>query len=215
MENHKMTQPWTGNKAGDVQGLPLAPNTPYWLMHHPETCWEFIQHDKQWMFLPTFRRLWELPGCNGVRMLPRGGGCDSQLARITMMDNGFQILDMELGYQQRYKTRGGGWFYVDIWSTPKILGKKVIWKFDKESFNKWRLELLDEGFIPQLDEDVLSILISTKTKRVERNAMRTHIPAIKKNYDEESIVLDLMRQYKKTGGPIPIKEEKKRMKKSV
>ena len=148
-------------------------------------------------------------------MLPRGGGCDSQLARITMMDNGFQILDMELGYQQRYKTRGGGWFYVDIWSTPKILGKKVIWKFDKESFNKWRLELLDEGFIPQLDEDVLSILIGTKTKRVERNAMRTHIPAIKKNYDEESIVLDLMRQYKKTGGPIPIKEEKKRMKKSV
>ena len=49
-----MTQPWTGNKAGDVQGLPLAPNTPYWLMHHPETCWEFIQHIKQWMFLPTF-----------------------------------------------------------------------------------------------------------------------------------------------------------------
>ena len=85
----------------------------------------------------------------------------------------------------------------------------MIWKFDKESYNQWRVELLEEGFIPQLDEDVLSILIDTKTKRVERNAMRTHIPAIKKNYDEDSIVLDLMRQYKKTGSPIPIKEEKK------
>ena len=211
-----MTQPWTGNKAAQASGLPIAPNTPYWLMHHPQTCWEFVQHNKEWKFLPTFRRLWELPGCNGVRMLPRGGGADSQLARITMMDNGFQILDMELGYQQRYQTRSGGFFYVDIWSTPKVLGKKVIWKFDQQSFDDWRQDLLDEGYIPNVDEDVLTILIDAKKKRVDRNAMRTHIPAIKKNYDDDTIILELMREYKKKGAPIPIKEEpKKRVKKSV
>lgn len=210
-----MTQPWTGNNTIETQGLKVSPNTPYWLMHHPETCWEFVQHDKHWKFLPSFRRLWELAGCNGVRMLPRGGS-DSQLARISMMDNGFQVLDMEMGYQQRFKTIGGGYYYTDIWSTPKSLGRKVVWKFDQKCFDDWRQALLDDGIIPMVDEDVLTMLIDAKKKRVERNAMRTHIPAIKKNYDEDNRILSLMREYKRKGGPVAIKEEpKKRVKKSV
>lgn len=214
MENH-MSQPWTGTKQIDESGIPISPNTPYWLMHHPETCWDFVCFDGAWMFLPSFRRLFELPGCNGVRMVPRGGS-DSQLARIQMMDNGFEILDMEMGYQTRFRTRSGGWYYVDVWSTPKVLGRKVIWKFDTQSFNRWRLDLLKDGVIAPPDEDVLTLLIDAKSKRVERNAMKTHIPAIKENYDKDFQILELMKQYQATGKPIPVpKEPKKRVKKSV
>ena len=210
-----MTQPWTGKKQNQEGGLPLGGNTPYWLMHHPQTCWEFVLHKEEWKFLPSFRRLFEMPGCNGVRMIPRGGA-DSQLARISMMDNGFEILDLEMGYQQRYQTRGGGYFYVDIWSTPKVIGKKVIWKFDQIAFDTWRESLLVDGVLAPPDEDVLNLLIDAKAKRVERNAMRTHIPAIKENYDKDLKVLELMREYKRTGKPIAVaQEKKKRIKKSV
>lgn len=210
-----MSQPWTGNNTLNNQGLPIAPNTPYWLMHHPQTCWEFVEHENHWKFLPSFRRLFEMAGCNGVRMLPRGGA-DSQLARITMMDNGFQILDMDMGYQQRYITKGGGFFYIDIWSTPKTIGKRVIWKFDQSEYNDWRASLLEEGIIAPPDADILNLLIDAKSKRVERNAMRTHIPAIKENYDNDLELLNRMREYQRKGGPVPIKTEpKKRMKKSV
>ena len=210
-----MSQPWTGKKQSEQGGLPLAPNTPYWLMHHPETCWEFVCHNDEWKFLPSFRRLFELPGCNGVRMVPRGGS-DSQLARISMMDNGFEILDMEMGYQTRFRTRSGGWHYVDVWSIPKVIGKRVIWKFDTHGFNEWRESLLEDGVIAPPDEDILNLLIDAKSKRVERNALRTHIPAIKENYDKDLKMLDLMQEFKRTGKPIPVpKEQKKRVKKSV
>ena len=183
-----MTQPWTGRSQAEAGGLPLSPNTPYWLMHHQETCWEFVQHDKHWKFLPSFRRLFELPGCNGVKMLPRGGGADSAMARITMMDNGFQILDMDLGYQQRFKTKSGGYFYIDIWSTPRVIGKRTLWKFDKKEYNDWRQSLLDDGVISLPDIDILGLIIDAKSQRVDRNAMRTHIPAIKENYDKDCLL---------------------------
>jgi hypothetical protein len=216
MENHKMTQPWTGNSHIEQSGLPIAPNTPYWLMHHEETCWEFVQHDDEWKFLPSFRRLFELPGCNGVKMLPRGGGADSMMARVSMMENGFQILDMELGYQQRYKTKSGGYYYIDIWSTPKVIGKRVIWKFDKQEYNDWRAELLKDGVISLPDTDILGIIIDSKENRVQRNVMRTHIPVIKENYDKDLTILNLMREYQRKGAPIPVPVvPKKRVKKSV
>ena len=70
------------------------------------------------MFLPKFRRLFEIAGVNGVRMVPRGG-TDSQMARVEMMDNGFEVLDWEMGYQTRHRTKNGGWFYSSVWDTPK------------------------------------------------------------------------------------------------
>ena len=97
-----------------------------------------------------------------------------------------------------------------------VLGRKVIWKFDTQSFNRWRLDLLEDGVIAAPDEDVLTLLIDAKSKRVERNAMKTHIPAIKENYDKDFQILELMKQYQATGKPIPVpKEPKKRVKKSV
>ena len=206
------TQPWTGNLSVENQGLPIRPNHPYWLMHHPETCWEFVQHDNKWMFLPSFRRLFEMAGCNGVRMIPRGG-CDSQVARVQMMDDGFEVLDMELGYQARYKTTSGGYFYIDIWSAPKVIGKRVIWKFDQSAFNDWRYSLLEDGVLNPPDTDILDLFVEKQEKRVQRNALRTHIPAVKKTYDEDLDTLEIMRQYIQSGEPVVIK--KKRVKKSV
>ena len=210
-----MSQPWTGNKQHIEQGLPVSPNSAYWLMHHPETCWEFIEHDGKYLFLPTFRKLYELAGCNGVRMIPRGGA-DSQMARVSMMDNGFHILDMDMGYQQRFRTLSGGYFYTDIWTSPKVIGKRVVWKFDNHAYNVWRNELITAEILEPIDEDIVSLILDVKKQRVERNAPRTHIPAIKEKFEEESKVLDFMLQFHRKMQPIPVlKEPKKRTRKSV
>ena len=208
-------QPWTGTNSQENTGLPLPPNHSYWLMHHPTTCWDFVKHDNHWKFLPSFRRLFEMAGCNGVRMIPRGG-TDSQMARVSMMDNGFEILDMGLGYQTRFPTKSGGYFYTDIWSTPKVVGRRVVWTFDEDGFNDWRNELLEDGILQKPDVDVLGMVIETQEKRVSRNAMRTHIPAVQKKYEEDQEILRLMKIYVETGKAVPIKTPKpKRVKKNV
>ena len=209
-----MSQPWTGNNKQIEIGLPIKPNSSYWLMHHPETCWEFIQHNNEYQFLPTFRKLFELPGCNGVRMIPRGGS-DSQMARVSMMDNGFQILDIDMGYQQRFKTLSGGYYYTDIWVTPKVLGKRVMWKFNEQQYNDWRFDLVQAEIIEPIDEDVVNLILDVKKQRVERNAPRTHIPAIKEKFEREQKILEYMLQFSRKMQPIKIEQPKKRARKSV
>ena len=38
-------QPWTGYQANKQTALPEKPNHPFWLMHHPMSCWECIEMD--------------------------------------------------------------------------------------------------------------------------------------------------------------------------
>ena len=55
-------QPWTGYKANKQTALPEKPNHPFWLMHHPMTCWELVQIEDDHFWLPTFRKLFDMPG---------------------------------------------------------------------------------------------------------------------------------------------------------
>ena len=205
-------QPWTGADVSKNHALPIKPNQPFWYMHHPNTCWEFIQHREQWMFVPTFRRLFELAGVNGVRMVPRGG-TDSQMARVRMMDNGFEVLEWDLGYQTRHLTRNGGYYYTSVWDSPKVIGNRVVWKVDTQAFNDWRVELMEEGVIAFPDLDILSFFVDMQQKRVERNEGKNMTPRIEKQYKQDLERLEMMKKYIELEGPVTIEGKKPKTKK--
>jgi len=205
-------QPWTGGDVSKTNALPIKPNQPFWYMHHPNTCWEFIQHREQWMFVPSFRRLFELAGVNGVRMVPRGG-TDSQMARVRMMDDGFEVLEWDLGYQTRHRTRNGGWYYANIWELPKIIGNRVVWKQDMETYNDWRVELMEQGVIDSPDMDILSFFLDMQEKRCQRNEGKNMTPRIKKLYDADCNKLEMMKKYIELEGPVTIEGKKPKAKK--
>lgn len=186
-------QPWTGYKANKQTAIPQKGNQPFWLMHHPMTCWECVEIDDEYRWLPTFRHLKDLPGCNAVRMVKNGRGADSTMARVQMMDNGFEILDLEFGYQQRFPSRYGGHIYKEIWSNPKVIGNRVIWNFDHKAFDIWRKQLMDDGVLPPPDVDVLDVFIERQERRIERNAQRGHIPHVQKQLAlEEKKLADMI-----------------------
>ena len=201
-------QPWTGRDPIHHNTLPIKPNHPFWYMHHPNTCWEFVNYQDQWLFIPSFRRLFQQAGVNGVRMVPRGGA-DSQMARVRMMDDGFEVLDIELGYQSRYKCRGG-YFYANVFDTPKVLGNRVIWKRDDKAWIDWRLDLLRQGILKQPDEDILSLFIERQEKRVERNEGKNMTPRLKKMYDLDINKLNKMIECVENGNKIIQKKKGKR-----
>ena len=194
-------QPWTGNDLTKADALPIRHNAPFWYMHHPNTCWEFIQYKGNWMFLPKFRRLFEIAGVNGVRMVPNGG-TDSQMARVKMMDNGFEVLDWEMGYQTRHRTKSGGWFYSSIWDTPKVIGNQVVWKRDLKNYNDWRYELLNTGVLEMPDVDVLEFFVDMQEKRVQRNEGKNMTPRLLSQYEKDVKKLELMKAYIKHQGPV-------------
>ena len=190
-------QPWTGFQAKKQTAIPEKPNHPFWLMHHPMSCWELVEIDDDvFRWLPTFRHLRELPGCNAVRMVQNGRGADSTMARVQMMDNGFEILDLEFGYQQRFQSRYGGWIYKEIWASPKVIGNRVVWNFDHKAFDQWRIQLLNDGVLPQPDVDVLDVFIERQERRIERNAQRGHIPHVQKQIEIEEKKLAAMKKAK-------------------
>tara|TARA_B100000405_G_scaffold251385_1_gene185061 strand:+ start:43 stop:690 length:648 start_codon:yes stop_codon:yes gene_type:complete len=199
-------QPWTGAEYKKENALPIKSNKPFWLMHHPNTCWEFVEHKKRFLFLPTFRRLFEIAGVNGVRMIPhnRGGGVDSSMARIKMMDNGFELLDWEIGYQTRYQTKNGGWYYCDIWNAPKVVGGRVIWKKSTDEYNDWRESLLTDGIIKAPDLDILEIFIDRLEKRVERNEGKNLSKRKNSQFQKDVSKLEFMKKYIEIGGPVTI-----------
>lgn len=205
-------QPWTGGDVSKNNALPIKPNHPFWYMHHPNTCWEFIQHREKWMFVPSFRRLFELAGVNGVRMVPRGG-TDSQMARVRMMDDGFEVLEWDLGYQTRHRTRNGGWYYSNVWELPKVIGNRVVWKRDMDTYNDWRVELMEQGVIDFPDMDILSFFVDMQEKRCQRNEGKNMTPRIKKLYDADCVKLEMMKKYIELEGPVTIEGKKPKAKK--
>ncbi len=195
-------QPWTGQQISQKGNLPLAPNKPFWYMHHPNTCWEFLVHKNRWLFLPTFRQLFEMAGVNFVRLAKDGRGTDSSMARVKLMDDGFEILDLEMGYQTRHQTKSGGWYYSSIWEIPKISGNRVIWKLDKDGWNTWREDLMINGVLNYPDNDILSFMVDLQERRISRHEGKHLTPRIKKIYDFDVEKLRYMKQYIDTGKPV-------------
>jgi hypothetical protein len=170
------------------------------MMHHPAQ-WELVIENDTAEWLPTFSTLYEIAGVNGVQSTPAGP--DSTMARVHYMDQGYTILPQELGYQTRYPTRMGGYYYTSIWDKPKQVGSKLFWSTDEKEYNQWRRDLLESGPEPE----ILELLVERHEKRIERNISMQHIPEIAKKLDAMRDQLTAMQQ---ASGVTPEAAPKKR-----
>mgnify|MGYP003624567755 CR=1 FL=1 len=183
-------QPWTGSTIDPTEiRLNISTNAAYYLMHHPEQ-WELIITDGVGEWLPNFSQLLEIAGVNGVQQTPTG--IDSTMARVKFMDLGFTILDQEMGYQTRYRTRSGGYYYTSVFDTPKVVGSKTFWSTDMVAYNDWRRSLITDGFINPPEPEILELLEERHQKRIERNIRLQHIPEVQQKLENLRLELDQM-----------------------
>lgn len=172
---------WTGSRPqNENPKLNLKGNAPYFLMHHPYG-WELVFFQDQWTWLPTFSKLRELPGVNGVEDTPQGA--DSTVSRIKFSDNGYQIIDREFGYVARYETTRGTYYYCNKWNIPKIIGREVFWKMDSDGWNEWRLSLVEGGIINHPEPEIIESKRMSIDRKIDRRIKFQHIPEIKKEID--------------------------------
>ena len=202
-------QPWTGsNPALRENRLPEQRNAPYFLLHSAMQ-WEFIEDSLEW--LPTFSELREEAGVNGVQQTANGP--DTTLARVHAADQGFTVLDYrQHEYMSRYPTANGGFFYCSRWSTPKVIGRNVIWSQDRAGYNDWRRSLIEQGYIEQIDPDVCRLIMDRWQRRIRRYIRDQHIPEFKEKMNDLAATLERMERatVKLTEPAEPVKPAPKR-----
>jgi len=175
-------QSWTGATRNEhVPKVANRPNAPFYLSHSPFQ-WELVKTDDDvFEWLPTFSKINEMAGVNGVQQTPTG--VDSTITRMKMADKGHTILEREFGYVARYPTRFGGFYYAMKWDVPKIIGKKTFWNHDEQGYNAWRKLLISEGIIERPENEIIELKLADVDRKIERRLMNQHIPEIKKEID--------------------------------
>ena len=122
-----------------------------------------------------------------------------------------------MGYQTRFKTKSGGFYYASIFDRPKVSGRRIIWKHDRTGYNTWREELMTDGIIEKPDLDILTHFMDIQEKRVQRHEGKHLTPRIKKMYELDTQKLEFMKKYYETNGPVYVngKEKPKKGKRNV
>lgn len=172
--------------------LPVAPNPSFRWMWHPES-WA----EANGVWLPRLKKWWLLPGVNGVK----SRGPMGHLHAKTEMEavHGFIVLDPvktpvlvkdpdnpgqlkeERGYLdtipcQRGKKKGD--YHLDPWTSPDVLGHgakaKVIEVFDHETFDAWRLMLVEKGIVERPHPATLNAEIDRQRSRAGRRIAEAH-----------------------------------------
>lgn len=173
---------WTGKRSSAAAPkLALMPNAPFYLLHHPFS-WELVKMNDTWEWLPLFGQLHEIAGVNGIEETPQGP--DSTVARMRLMDAGQTVIDREYGYIARYETKYGGYHYRMRWDIPKTIGNKTFWNTDTESYNAWRLALIEENIIDAPEIEVVQSKINMVDRKIDRRLKFQHVPEVKKEIDE-------------------------------
>ena len=170
----------TGNDGGERIKLP--PNNPFFLIIGIYD-WDLSKIEGKWEFLPTFSVLQETPGINGVRSRP-DGTTDSRAARMKLQEQGFYILPHSLNYIQEFTTLNGAPHYQDIWSTPRKVGNKILWKTDEKALNEFKRNLIKNGHVGIPDEDIKTMLEDKLGRRIDRRIKDQHLPEVKKEITE-------------------------------
>lgn len=188
--------PWTGQKETNPNyGLPIRPNSPFYLTHHPES-WDLVYTDDHPEWLPKLSKLVEVPGVQGVRQTTAGP--DSSMAKVEAMERGCTVLPYEYEYLTRSATKGGGHFYHLVWNSPKQVAGRVFWKLDQEAYNNFRRSLLAEGLVEPLDPDLLQLQLEQEEQKLQRYIPSQHLPQTKQKMDE---LIQKMADMKKAAHP--------------
>jgi len=184
---------WTGATQNEhIPKVGNRGNAPFYLSHHPFQ-WELVKTDDDvFEWLPTFSKINEMAGVNGVQQTPNG--VDSTITRMKMSDKGHQVLEREFGYVARYPSRHGGFYYTMKWDVPKMIGNKTFWNHDEQGYNEWRKLLISEGVIDRPETEIIEMKLTEVDRKIERRLKNQHIPEIKKEIDG---LYDIKRQMKK------------------
>jgi len=206
----------TGAAASTKPGANILPGTPrpnFFLMHNPQG-WEPNQReDGSWEWLPILKQLLIKPGVNGVRST--GNGIDHSQARIGFQDRGWTILDRELGYVTRYRSRGGPSYYL-TWDEPVKAGNRLVVRHDAEGYNEFRRSLVEDGIIKMPIPEILEARLEDYRKQINRNAKDVHIPSVKAKVEAAQKLVDGAGEAAKKAAPKPKpKRRRTRAKKAV
>jgi hypothetical protein len=173
--------------------LPIGPNFPFFLIHWPQN-WNVESEGLEVpTWLPTFSRHVILPGCNLNRTLRRGERPEAAYDAAVLVNTrrGATYLDPELhrlssgGKYLREAPcrdpRSGreGVYYLDAWSTPldALPGRRLRFRLDRAAFNRYRLEVVEQGVIRPPSAEVLRELTRRRGKTLDRVKALTALDA--------------------------------------
>lgn len=184
------------DEAGElaIDALLVRPNHPFYMVFYPDHPgnWDaaVISGDESdeatgtW-WLPTLQRDPAQPGVNGYRTTKKGdrpGHAKAQAHELITSDGGI-VLPLSLGYRVELdcidpRSKTPGTFYTDAWSEPrpKIRGQRLKHTFDRERYNRWRLMLVREGYVPAPDPQLLDINRARMAVRIERREALRDLP---------------------------------------
>jgi hypothetical protein len=166
------------------QGLfPVAPNTPFVLVHHPNTrgSWEAVDYQGESIWLPTFVKVNIDPGANGIST-PDGNGAIAAASGLLSRyrQSGAVVLDSPADIAtylsdfdcEAPKAEGGrrGLYFHERWVTVRrpMPGRRAKNKVDHDAHNAWRVALVRSGRIPEPHPDVIETTISEYRARLAR-----------------------------------------------
>lgn len=186
MNFDNMAQPWN-NTAINKTRLPLKANSRFFLAHNPEN-WELkifdtmttIEDKKKKIsvaiLLPSLSSIPETPGVNGTKTI--GQHIDSGVMRTALSDNGWTILDASKHDYLRVYPAHKGNYHATRWTSFEKVGKRVIQNFDNDSYDQWRLQLMQKGIISTPHPEIASLKLIKMDRAMARLERDQHIPEV-------------------------------------
>ena len=182
-------QPWSLAAPG-VQHLPIDPNHPFYYRHWPAN-WDFkifeITKGKKQVdcpvFLPSVDMERVVPGVNGVHQIRNEiGDPSSRLGKLRQQ--GHIILEpTEHDYIRVYPAKYGAKHHAPKWQQFRVLAGQVISKFDRDEFDRWRIQLIIAGTIPLPDPHFMELYIIQARKQPARLIPSQHLTEVKAQLD--------------------------------
>jgi len=173
---------------GDLQHLATAPNSPFLLRHHPKN-WEAESEGlEETTWLPVIDILVSAPGAHLQRTLKKGEGPTEAFRGAINADaaQGWRYLEPSLVIEgdllptgvpagtyiravpaKDPRTGVTGTRYLEAWNVPMTAtpGTPQRFRFDRASYNRWRLHLVESGQVEPPSADVIA---ATKEARAGR-----------------------------------------------
>ncbi len=191
---------------GETAALPIAPNFPFFLMHWKEEWSCEVEGLEGPTWLPLLVRHTVLPGCNLNRTLRRDDPPASAYDQAVLANQrkGAVYLD-PLAYSPSYRkaapcrdplTRQAGEFWTELWLHPRAprRGRRLKFRLDRATMNRFRLDRVEDGGIPAPLDDVIQIYIDRQVAKVRRISSLTGLEAkeLKSRAAAAQAVLDNM-----------------------
>lgn len=179
------------------QRLRAEPRPAFLYQHHWQSWTVETEGLEGPTLLPELVPLQLVKGVNGVRTT-KAGELSEQAYRSAVRsreDQGFLTLAPTLRVEREHlpagvpagayvralkvvtKAGGAGIRHQEAWDVPVPTGPGADqrFKFDRASYNRWRLHLVETGVIPPVTDDVVSAMRATAARRVTR-IKSAHIP---------------------------------------